>query len=476
MSGALHIQRQNYHATGAARRRVLLHVPTTSVFELDRVSSDVLDFLEESESIVSDAVRSRFDGLYAPGEVCDALSDFVALGILAPARKEYSIAPRPVTRTPLNTLVLTLTTGCNLGCSYCYREDLDAPKAARVMERATALQAIDLLMRQAADQERVAIVFFGGEPLTRFADIRALTEAAEARAMKAGKRVDFSLTTNATLLDDAMIEFFRAHRFGIAVSMDGDEVEHDRRRITLGGKGTYKLVAANVRRLLQAGLERPPGARVTLTRGSGEVGRIYRHLHEEIGFSEIGFAPVTADPGSPLGLGAAEMRRVLDGMIALGRDYADAAKRGERHGFSNMDHLMLDLWRGTRKTLPCGAGVGLLAAGTDGSLSLCHRFTGTGVGSFGDVANGIDQNGLGHFLDRAQAAHPACDACHARSICAGGCYHEAYVHSGDPLAATFGHCEFVRAWLEFGLACYGEIAIANPGFFAAKFAERKERS
>lgn len=476
MHAALHIQRQNYRAAGSARRRVLLHVPTTSVFELDRVSSDVLDFIEASESIVAAALKTRFDGLYAPGEVCDALSDFIALGVVAPGHKEYAIAPRPVTRTPLNTLVLTLTTGCNLGCSYCYREDLATPQAARLMPRETALQAIDLLLRQAGDQPRVAIVFFGGEPLTRFGEIRALTEAALARAQALGKRVDFSLTTNATLLDAAMIEFFRAHRFGIAVSIDGDQVEHDRRRITIRGKGTYQLVAANLRRLLKAGLERPVGARVTLTRGSADVASIYRHLHEELGFKEIGFAPVTAAGDSPLGLDAAEMRRVLDDMMALGRAYVDNARRGQPHGFSNMEHLMLDLWRGTRKTLPCGAGVGLLAAATDGTLSLCHRFTGTEVGSFGDVVNGIDQQGLGRFVDAAQAGHAACRECPARGICAGGCYHEAYVRGGDPLAPTFGQCEFVRAWLEFGLASYGEIAFANPGYFTAKFADRKQLS
>ena len=87
-----------------------------------------------------------------------------------------------MTQAPIGTLVLTLTTGCNLGCSYCYREDLESPKAAQVMEHETALQAIDLLLRQAADRDRVGIVFFGGEPLTRFAAIRALTQEALARA------------------------------------------------------------------------------------------------------------------------------------------------------------------------------------------------------------------------------------------------------------------------------------------------------
>jgi uncharacterized protein len=452
---------------------VLLHVPTTSVFELDRVSDDLLSFIEQHESVGSEAVKARFDGTHAPGDVCDALADFIALGVVAPGSKTYDIAPRPVTQAPIETLVLTLTTGCNLGCTYCYREDLESPKAAQVMEHETALKAIDLLLRQAADRERVGIVFFGGEPLTRFASIRALTVQALARAQAVGKRVDFSLTTNATLLNDEILAFLREHAFGITVSMDGDELEHDRRRITIGGRGTYQRVAANARKLLQAGMRRPVGARVTLSRGNTDVERIFSHLRQEIGFTEVGFAPVTASPGSPHALDAAEMRRVLDGMNALGRDYVKAAKRGRQHGFSNMNHMLLDLARGTHKVLPCGAGLGLLAVGTDGTLSLCHRFTGTGAGSFGDVTSGVDLARLGAFVEGAQQTHDACRACSARGVCAGGCYHEAYVRTGDLLAPTFDHCEFVREWLEFGLECYGEIAIANPDFFSAKNMEQR---
>lgn len=471
---SLQLQQQNYRAAKAAGRRVLLHVPTTSIFELDRVSDELLAFIEERRSVDADAVQARFDGAHAPGDVCDALADLVALGVVAPGAREIETPVRPVTQAPIGTLVLTLTTGCNLGCSYCYREDLAGPKSAQVMEHETALQSIDLLLRQAADRDRVGIVFFGGEPLTRFPAIRALTLEALARAQAAGKAVDFSLTTNATLLNDEMIAFFREHRFGISVSMDGDELEHDRRRITIGGRGTYQRVAANARKLIAAGLARPVGVRVTLSRGNTDVERIFRHLREEIGFAEVGFAPVTAGAGSPHALEAAEVRRILDGMKALGRDYVKAAKRGWHHGFSNMDHMMLDLARGTHKVLPCGAGLGLLAAGTDGTLSLCHRFTGTGIGTFGDVANGVDMDELARFLGAAQQPHEACRRCPARGICAGGCYHEAYVRAGDLLALTFDHCDFVREWLEFGLQCYGEIAIANPGFFTARNMESRE--
>lgn len=472
--GSLQLQNHNYRAARAAGRRVLLHVPTTSVFELDRVSDDLLAFIEQQETIDADTLKTRFDGTHPPGDVCDALADFIALGVVAPGARDYGIAPRPVTQAPIGTLVLTLTTGCNLGCSYCYREDLETPKAAQVMDEQTALQAIDLLLRQARDRERVAIAFFGGEPLTRFASIRALTVEASARARAAGKQVDFSLTTNATLLTDEMIDFFQQHAFGISVSMDGGELEHDRRRITIGGQGTYRRVAANARKLLSAYSARPVGARVTLSRGNTDVEAIYRHLHDEIGFAEVGFAPVTASPDSPHALDADEMRRILDGMKALGREYVRNARRGWRHGFSNMNHLLLDLARGTRKVLPCGAGLGLLAAGADGTLSLCHRFTGTGAATFGDVAQGIDMEKLAGFIGAAQQTHDACRACPARGICAGGCYHEAWMRHGDLLAPTFDHCGFLREWLEFGLECYGEIMIANPGFLTATNMQQRE--
>ncbi|WP_025915930.1 quinohemoprotein amine dehydrogenase maturation protein [Herminiimonas sp. CN] len=465
---SLQLQRQNYRALGQSGRRFLLHVPTTAMFELDKAADSVLELLEETGAVSEQQVRGRFDGIFSPDEVCDSLSDFLALGIISAKRKDYEITPREIKHFPINTLVLTLTTGCNLGCTYCYREDLTPPRDAVVMEDATARRALDMLLRESTGHEQVNVVFFGGEPTMRFSSIHALVAYAEEEAEKLGKKVDFSLTTNASLLTDEMIAFFQSHRFGISVSMDGDEETHDRYRITIGGKGTHKQVSKNVRRLLAGCTSRPVGARVTLSGGNTDVVHIYRHLHDELGFSEVGFAPATASNDSPLGLDGVEMRAVLDAMKALGLEYTAAAKRGFRHGFSNMNQLMQDLFSGTRKALPCGAGVGLLAVSAEGQLALCHRFTGTSFPSFGDVNVGIAEKDLSAFLTEAQRLHPACQECSARSICAGGCYHEAYVREGSALSPTFSHCDFVREWLDFGIECFGEIMRANPGFFAVQ--------
>ena len=57
--------------------------------------------------------------------------------------------------------------------------------------------------------------------------------------------------------------------------------------------GSYDVVFPRIRKLLAKHTRRPVGARVTLTAQNLDVLDIYRHLAEEIGFWEVGFAPVT---------------------------------------------------------------------------------------------------------------------------------------------------------------------------------------
>ena len=138
--------------------------------------------------------------------------------------------------------------------------------------------------------------------------IREVVAYALPRAAELGKTVDFSLTTNATLLTPELVDWFDAHRFALTVSMDGPRALHDANRKTVGGRGTYDVVAAKVRMLLARYDARPVGVRVTLTRGVTDVLAIHDHLKNDLGFAEVGFGPATSGPsiragaeGSPCG-------------------------------------------------------------------------------------------------------------------------------------------------------------------------------
>lgn len=457
----------NGHLVRTDSDAYLLHVPTTAVFGVDALGLSVIEHCRERGRSVDELVTLLADR-FTPARVRAFAAELRTLEMLQPSGSLKPINPKSVkvSAYPLSTLVLNVNTGCNLSCTYCYKEDLAKPAAGRKMDFPTAARSIDLLIEAASARERVNIVFFGGEPLTNVALIKQVVDYAAAAAGRAEKTLDFSMTTNATLLTPALIEYFDAHRFAISVSMDGPKLIHDRHRKSVGGRGTYEVVARKVQLLLERYTSRPVGARVTLGGGTTEVEAIHAHLRGEIGFYEVGYAPVTAAAEAGHALSAEELKEVHLAFERLGEDYRRAALAGANNGFSNMHQLMTDLHQGRRKSLPCGAGVGLLAVDGEGELNLCHRFTGSDLPTFGNVTSGIDGERLGAFINKAidrEGTH--CETCRIRNLCAGGCYHESYARFGDVHHRTYHYCDLLRRWVDFGVRVYTDIQRHNPTFF-----------
>lgn len=407
------------------------------------------------------------------------LHDLIDLGVIRPVGEPR--APRaqlPPMPFPLATLVLNVTNKCNLSCTYCYEYGADRLNAAETspgtgkarMDDDTARQSIDFLMRSSGDRPQVSITFFGGETLLNFPAIRAATEYAEERGRAHRKRVHFSLTTNATLLTDEVIDFLTAHRFGITVSIDGDRDEQDRHRRYRSGKGSFDTIAPRIRQLIATNRERKGrsiGARVTVTAGATPVADTYRFLVHELGFDEVGFAPVTASLGRDYALGEPGYERLLREFATLAEDFVAAACRGEAHGFANLGDLLRELHQGVDKAHPCGAGLGLLGVSTEGELGLCHRFVESKSHAVGSVATGVDEAARTAFLQKAHVDNKTdCTRCFARPLCAGGCYHEAHVRYGDATVANLHYCEWIRGFVDLGLRSYARIQSTNPKFFA----------
>ena len=445
-------------------RRLLFHVPTTSLFEIDEIAAAVMDQFIPGGSLSADTLMSRLSAAFSRQAVNEALGDLQSLGVITgPGGGVTRREPPQVPDNALTTLVLGLTNGCNLACSYCYKEDLRSPAKAQRMSADDARAAVDLLIRESGERPRINITFFGGEPLSALPTIRETVAYAEERAAASGKRVDFSLTTNATLLDDQAIAFLATHNIAVTVSMDGPPAVHDRNRRTIGGKGTYEVVAAKARRLIERHTNRPVGARVTLT-GDDDIVAIHHHLKTEIGFAEVGFAPVTA--GLPEGMLTPEL---FAGMATLARLWRDGALEGRDIGFSNIAQMVSNLHEGVSKLIPCGAALSLLAVETDGSLALCHRFIGSDIPKMGHVRHGIDHSATAGVIVKAlDRAAESCGGCHARYLCTGGCYHESHVRHGDMFRPTDHYCDLMRDWIDLGITIYGEIMAENPSFLTRR--------
>lgn len=466
-------QPQNAHRVRVDARDLLFHIPTTALFEMDALDGEMLGFLAENGQADAAALRARFPDR-APAEIEAKVRGLVDLEIVTEGGAPLAERPKvKIENFPLSTIVLNVNTGCNLSCTYCYKEDLDTPSKSRRMAFDTAVRSIDLLLAESPDRDAYNLVFFGGEPLSNMALIREVVAHAEERFGALDKKVGFTLTTNATLLTPDIVDWLDAHRFGLTVSMDGPKALHDKNRKTVGGKGSYDAVAAKARMLLDRYRSRPVGARVTLTAGVTAIEEIFTHLKTDIGFAEVGFSPVTSGSMTAFNLNGDELHEVFEGMKTLGRRYHAEALQGRNIGFSNMHQLMQDLWEGRSKALPCGAGVGMLAVDHEGAINLCHRFTGSEM-TYGSVQTGLERDKLSAFIEaRADRTDKGCSTCRIRNLCSGGCYHESYARYADPLKPTYHYCDLMRDWVDFGIEVYGDLIARAPQFFHQAISPRR---
>ncbi len=468
------------HRFSAAGAQFVYLPQAGAIFALDEATDGVLGLLGDGVAAHDDLVAA----LTGQGmTMADAEGLLRELRMVRLVEAENVVARAPVVDTPpddfpLQALVLNVTNQCNLACTYCYEFGADKISTqtgkTKYMTPETARAAVDFLLESAKGRDAVHITFFGGETLMNFRLLKEAVAYADARAAETGRRVTYSLTTNATLLTDPIIDFLAEHAVGVTVSIDGPEKMQDARRVYKSGKGSYAVIAPRLKALIARHTTRAIAARVTLSAGVTDVVGIYHHLKHEIGFHEIGFAPVTTtDDGHDFGLNGDGMSAVLAGFNALADEWLAYALRGEMHGFSNVSETLSELVVGTNKSHPCGAGLGLLGVSPSGDLSPCHRFTDADDHVLGHIDSGVDQAKRSDFLTRGHVgAKYECTSCWARPLCAGGCHHEAFVRYGDTGHANLHYCDWIRGWTDRVLDIYGTLAVKNPEFLD-RFADRK---
>ena len=67
------------------------------------------------------------------------------------------------------------------------------------------------------------------------------------RAKALGKEVNASLTTNATLLRDEIIDWIVDNDVGVTVSIDGAREQQDKFRVFSNGMGSYDIIVPKIK-------------------------------------------------------------------------------------------------------------------------------------------------------------------------------------------------------------------------------------
>lgn len=154
----------------------------------------------------------------------------------------------------LQDMILQVTQDCNFQCRYClFANDTKFERTHKKtnMDYLTAQKSVDYLYNHCADVSEVRIGFYGGEPFLNFDLIKRITKYASQKFQ--AKHVRFLTTTNASLLNDDIIQFMINNHFEVSVSLDGDrDYQNKHRKYRENGNDTFDIVMKNVLKIKNA--------------------------------------------------------------------------------------------------------------------------------------------------------------------------------------------------------------------------------
>ena len=134
------------------------------------------------------------------------------------------------------------TEQCNFRCIYCYEKF-----ERNFMDKGNINNLIEFVRRQIRGCSALRIVWFGGEPLIAIDIIQEVTEKFLKICSK--ERIPYfaSISTNGYLLTpDIWKKLKKCHICNFQITVDGLENVHDKQRVLLNGKSTWKNIINNL--------------------------------------------------------------------------------------------------------------------------------------------------------------------------------------------------------------------------------------
>ena len=316
---------------------------------------------------------------------------------------------------PMGYMELILTSDCNLRCTYCFEKN----KQALDMPDEVALRAVDFLLDNSGPLKEVGILLFGGEPMLRMDLIEKVHAYGTTRAATVGKTINWSMTTNGTLMDQDRAEWLSRHAVRYLLSMDGGRQDHDRYRHFPDGRGTFDFLIGLLPTMnrfqpwMGVKMSVVPQALPTLRAGIEELYRtgINQFL--------VGYAhgvPWTDHDVAEYEVASRELCE-----LCLEMRYH---KRHFRIAIYEEDSLKE---RQREQLFGCGAGRGRFCVDPYGDFYGCSKLAtilgeGQGVLPMGNVFQGFTRiDNRSAFLITELGPRQKCQGCELRRTCNGGC-------------------------------------------------------
>lgn len=324
---------------------------------------------------------------------------------------------------------LMVTHGCNLNCVYCFEKHKNIGQQMMSFETAkkVLLKEFELFAQMERNpNERLAIEFFGGEPLVNFKLIKKIHEWVKEQDLPFP--VMFQTTTNGTLFTHQVLQWFTDVKgdFRVVVSVDGNELMQTTNR----GISTQKIPTEYIARNW-------PNSYFKMT-VSKETLPVYAQGIIEL--TKKGFrVPSSLAEGVDWNKEDADIYR--QELLKIGTFYLENPQYKVEQPFD----LPFDKLSYTTKIPPknCGVGTHTQIYDTDGKAYPCHLFLPIvhGREESKNIMSNID------FTNDANLIDATCLKCPIARLCR-TCYGYNQLERGDIKARNLTKCKMLLTELQ----------------------------
>ena len=436
----------------------ILDVNTGAVHMVDELVYDILD---DSSLKSKEEVLTNLKGKYEEnviGEAYDEIEELVKEGILYSEDQYEEIAHGSMDdRDYIKAVCLNIIHGCNLRCKYCFADEGEYYGHKGVMDIDTAKKAIDYVVKRSGPRRNIEIDLFGGEPTMIMDTIKEIIAYAREHEKEWKKNIRFTMTTNATLLNDEMMEFMDKEMGNIILSLDGRKEVNDNVRIKVDGSGSYDDILPNIKKMIDKRTEgKMYFVRGTFTRANTDFYEDVKAMVNE-GFREISIEPVVLENGHPLALREEDLPTIFDNYDKLYEEMRRRKVEGDEFKFY---HFNIDLQGGPcvyKRISGCGAGFEYVAITPQGEVYPCHQFVGKEEYKLGSIWDDTYDAELGKKFKKAHIYNkPKCKDCWARFYCSGGCQANNVNFNGDMNIPYEIGCKMQKKRIECAIALKAE--------------------
>lgn len=437
----------------------VIDVNSGSVHAVDNLVYDLLDEegLRKDEELLKD-----FKGKYSEEEINEALEDIKELrreGILYSMDLYEDIAKNHEGDSYIKALCLNIIHDCNLRCKYCFADEGEYHGERKPMSVEVGKKAIDFVLEKSGPRKNIEIDLFGGEPLMAFDAIKEIVDYAREQEKIYNKNIRFTMTTNATLLNDERMEYLDKNMGNIVLSIDGRKSVNDKVRVRVDGSGSYDAILPKIKAMVERrDKSKQYYARGTFTRENTDFFQDVLALANE-GFDEISIEPVVLPDSHKLSLREEDLPVIYEQYDLL---YNEMLKRHKEGNSFKFYHFNIDLQGGPcvyKRISGCGAGHEYVAITPDGDIYPCHQFVGNEDFILGNIFDGGDINK--EISDKFKKAHiynkPKCDKCWAKFYCSGGCQANNFNFNGDMNIPYEIGCKMQKKRIECAIALKSKI-------------------